>query len=158
MKTKTQNLVGMRFGKLTVLSRSDKRAPRGKRTVPLWECLCDCGAVTYKATDILKNADVSMCQDCAVQYATEKMRKAAGYLDGTQLSRITSLSKESNNRCGVRGVYYDKTTGRYRARLRFHGKLMNFGSYTRLEDAVAARHQAEEDYFGEFIKQIHKKS
>ena len=54
------SLIGQQFGKLEVISRSDKRAPRGKRTVPLWECRCECGNITYKATDILKNDKLSM--------------------------------------------------------------------------------------------------
>ena len=72
-----KDLSGEKFGRLTVLARSDKRAPRGQRTVPLWECLCDCGAITYKATDILTNGANSMCGDCAKQYAAEKCERNA---------------------------------------------------------------------------------
>ena len=151
---KQQDLVGMRFGKLTVLSLSDKRAPRGARTVPLWECRCDCGNITYKATDTLKNGEISMCSDCAPLYASEKMRDCAGYVGGTQISRLTSTKLISTNTSGCRGVYFDKTSGMWRARLKFKGKLLNFGSYQNFEDAVKARKEAEERVFGEFLETV----
>jgi len=147
-----ENLVGKRFGKLEVIGRSDKRGSRGARTVPLWECRCDCGAICYKATDTLTNPEVSMCNDCAGKYAGEKMRKKAGYGDGTQISRIKSDKLSAVNTSGCRGVYYDKKTGRWRARLRFQGKLMNFGSFAKFEDAVNARKAAEREYYGQYLE------
>lgn len=45
---KLNNLTGQHIGSLTVLGRSDKYATRGKRSVRLWECKCDCGAITYQ--------------------------------------------------------------------------------------------------------------
>ena len=148
-----KNLLGQRFGKLTVIARSDKRGSRGARTVPLWECRCDCGEITYKATDQLTNPNVSMCAACAEKYAAERMREKAGFVDGTQISRIKSDKPIATNTSGARGVYYDRKTGKWRARLKFKGKLMNFGTYASFEDAVKARKQAEVEYYGEFLKQ-----
>lgn len=153
-KTRQYDLVGQRFGYLTVLKRSDRRAPRGERTVPLWECLCDCGSVTYKATDTLTNPDKSMCQHCAEKYASKKMRERAGYESGTQISRIRTNKPPSTNTSGVRGVYYDKNSKKWRARLKFRGKLMNFGMYEKFEDAVKARKEAEKMIFGEFLERV----
>lgn len=80
------------------------------------------------------------------------MREKAGYVDGTQISRLMSNRLISTNTSGCHGVYFDKRVGRWRARLKFRGKLMNFGSYVKYEDAVAARKQAEEEYFGELLE------
>ena len=74
---KSPDLTGQVFGKLTVVSRSDKRNSRGARTTPMWECECECGAITYKATDTLKNLDQSMCATCAAKFAAEKARESA---------------------------------------------------------------------------------
>jgi hypothetical protein len=76
----------------------------------------------------------------------EKARDAAGYVGGTQLSRIANMQPPSVNSSGVRGVQYDKRAKKFRARLKFKGKLMNFGSYEKFEDAVAARKAAELEY------------
>lgn len=144
----------MVFGRLTVIGRSTKRNPRGSRTTPMWECRCECGNITYKAKDTLTNPDLSMCAECAAKYAAEKARAAAGFVDGTQISRIVNMNLSSTNTSGCRGVYYEKRTNKYRARLKFKGKIMNFGSYTNFEDAVAARKAAEEEYFGTFLEEM----
>jgi hypothetical protein len=82
------------------------------------------------------------------------MRERAGFVGGTQISRIKSEKLSSTNTSGVRGVYFDKRTGKWRARLKFKGKLMNFGYYTKFEDAVKARREAESVIYGEFLEEI----
>ena len=149
-----ENLIGRRFGKLEVIGRSDKRGSRGARTVPLWECRCECGNITYKATDTLTNPDLSMCNECAGKYATEKARAKAGFVDGTQISRITSDKIIATNTSGARGVYLERKTGKWRARLRFKGKTYNFGTYANFDDAVKARKKAEQLIYGEFLEQL----
>ena len=95
-----------------------------------------------------------MCNDCVGKYATAKMREKAGFVDGTQISKITSTKLISTNTSGCRGVYFDKNTGKWRARLKFKGKIMNFGSYKNFEDAVKARKEAEQRIYGEFLDQM----
>ena len=146
-----EDLVGRRFGKLEVIGRSDKRGSRGARTVPLGECRCECGNITYKATDTLTNPELSMCNDCVGKYAGQKMREKAGYVDGTQISRLRSDKLIATNTSGCRGVYWDKNSGKWRARLRLKGKTYNFGSYTNFDDAVKARKAAEQEYFGKYL-------
>ena len=150
---KSPDLTGKRFGLLTVLRRSERTAPRGKRRVPLWECRCDCGAITYKATDVLTNASQNSCAQCASKHAVKAAREAAGYIDGTQISRIKDRKLSAANSSGVRGVYFEKKSNKWRARLRFKGKIMDFGSYERFEDAVAARKAAEKEYFDTFLEE-----
>lgn len=149
---KSPDLTGQIFGRLTVLGRSQKRGNRGARTTPMWECRCECGAITYKATDTLKNPDQSMCKDCADQRHAKAARDGAGYVAGTQISRIRATKATSASTTGHRGVYYVSKTNRYRARLTFQGKVMNFGSYERFEDAVKARLRAEDEIFGKFLE------
>ena len=145
------DLTGQRIGKLTVIERSDKYGSRGKRQAQLWKCLCDCGAITYKATDTLTNPDISMCQNCAAEYAITRARANLGFEGGTQITKIKNRPEASENLSGVRGVYLDRKTGKYRARLKFQGKLYNLGCYTMLEDAVKARRRGEEEIFDTFL-------
>lgn len=151
---KYKDLAGQKIGRLTVLERSDQWATRGSRRRQLWKCLCDCGEITYKATDTLTNPDISMCRACAAAFAVTQARASAGYTEGTQLSKIQNFEEKADNLSGVRGVYLDGKTGHYRARIRFQGKLYNLGSYTTLEDAVKARRRGEEEYFGQFLHSI----
>ena len=89
---KSPDLTGKVFGRLTVIGRSDKRNPRGARTTPMWECRCECGNITYKATDTLTNPDESMCQECHNRLAPQKARESAGFVEGTQLSKIKDMT------------------------------------------------------------------
>lgn len=151
---KRPDLTGKKIGTLTVLELSDRYGTRGARKCRLWKCLCDCGRVTYKATDVLNNPSISMCKACAGKYGAQKAREGAGFVDGTQLSRIRNISESSDNVSGVRGVYLDTKTGKYRARIKFQGKLRNLGTFTNLEDAVKARRLAEEKTFGAYLDML----
>ena len=149
--SRENDLTGRKFGKLTVLSRSDIRTARGDRTTPAWECRCDCGNTVFLATDTITRAGTRMCESCRAKYATERARENAGFLEGTQLSKIKNMTPPSTNTSGARGVYFDKRTNKWRARLKYKGKLMNFGTFDKFEDAVSARKKAEEEYFGSVL-------
>ena len=148
------DLTGQRIGKLTVIGRSDKYGSRGKRQTQLWKCQCECGAITYKATDTLTNPDISMCQSCAAKYAITKARENLGFAEGTQITKIKKRVETSENLSGIRGVYMDRKTGKYRARLKFKGKQYDLGNYALLEDAIKARRRGEEEIFDAFLSRI----
>jgi len=150
---KSPDLTGKVFGKLEVLGRADQRNPRGERTTPMWECRCECGEITYKATDTLKNPDISMCSKCASKYAVERARVWAGFVDGTQITKIKNMKLTAANTSGVRGVSFEKRSGKWRARLKFKGETINLGIFDLFEEAVSARKQAEMIYLGEFLKE-----
>ena len=147
-----ENLTGKRFGRLVVIGRADQRGSRGKRTVPLWECRCDCGNITYKATDVLTNPSINMCSECADKYTTDQMRENLRFFEGTQIGKLTVDIQASNNAAGVRGVYYDKKYNKYRVRIKVKYKLLNIGSYSTLEDAIKAREEAQKVYYGTILE------
>lgn len=71
--------------------------------------------------------------------------------------RITSNMQNSWNRklsvsntSGVSGVCYDKRVDKWRASITYRGKILNLGDHKKFEDAVKARKEAEEKYFGEY--------
>lgn len=149
---KSPDLTGRVFGKLEVLGRSDKRNSRGARTTPQWECRCECGEITYKATDTLKNPDLSMCSDCAATYATEKARENAGYVDGTQITKIRDMTPYATSTSGYRGIYYESKHNRWRAEIKFQKKRYYLGVFKNKADAIKARQRAEEEIFGKFLE------
>lgn len=145
------DLTGQRFGLLTVIELSDQYGTRGKRKLRLWKCQCDCGEIIYKHADSLKNGKRHSCKNCAGTFLAENARSCAGYIQGTQLSRLRSSKPRSDNISGVRGVVWDKKLRKWRARLIFKGTNYSFGSYTRQEDAIAARQKAEEKYYAPML-------
>ena len=149
--------MGQRIGTLTVLERSDQYATRGKRKVQLWKCQCDCGVITYKATDTLTNEAKSMCKTCAATYAISKARAGAGFVEGTQVSKLRVDGEKANNATGVKGVYLEAKTGRYRARIKFQGKMYSLGTYSTLEEAAKARRKGEQEIFGAFLESQEQK-
>ena len=151
---KSPDLTGKVFGRLTVVGRSDKRNPRGARTTPMWECRCECGNITYKATDTLTNPDESMCQDCQGKFAAEIAQKSAGFVEGTQLSKIRDMTPSAANTSGYRGIYYESKFDRYRAQIIFQRKRYYLGTYKNIEDAIKARQRAEEDLYGAFLEKV----
>ena len=151
---KSPDLTGQVFGRLTVLRRSEKRNSRGARTTPMWECRCECGNITYKATDTLTNPEISMCQTCAMSYAAEQARANAGFVEGTQLAKLKVKTERSNNLSGVRGVYFNSKKGLYEAKIKFQGKAYYLGAFKNLDDAVKARRLGEEKYFESFLETV----
>ncbi len=143
---KSPDRTGQRFGSLVIVGRSDKRGKRGSRTVPLWECRCDCGATVYRAMDSLTTYKNCACEQCLNQSKTEHMRKYAGFYDRTQISRISNMKPTAASTSGVRGVTFDRHNGCWVARLTFRRKVYHLGSYKNMEDAVKARKRGEEIY------------
>ena len=151
---KSPDRTGQRFGSLVVVGRSEKRGKRGSRTVPLWECRCDCGATVYRAMDSLTTFQNCSCGQCLNQSKPQKMRKYAGFYEGTQISRINDMTPTAANTSGVRGVHFDNRSGRWVARLKFKRRTYYLGSYTKIEDAAKARAQAEEDIFESYLEGV----
>lgn len=147
-----RDLTNMHIDNLTVLERSDKYTTRGNRKVRLWKCRCDCGSITYKATDTLTDKRKNSCKECAAKQAALTAKKCAGFVDGTQMSKIKSATASSNNTTGVRGVYLDKKTGKYRALIKFKGVRHHLGYFDDIEEAAKARRVAENEIFGAFLE------
>ncbi len=55
-----------------------------------------------------------------------------------------------DNTTGYIGIVFIKKTNKYRARITKNGVTYNLGHYNSLEEAIKARKEAEEKYFGEF--------
>lgn len=58
MKKESENLVGQRFGRLTVI---EKMPPPKKRRGPYWKCRCDCGNEIITHQYNLKYGDTKSC-------------------------------------------------------------------------------------------------
>lgn len=56
----------------------------------------------------------------------------------------------SNNTSGVTGVYWVKKCSKWNANIKINNKYIHLGNFTGFDDAVKARKEAEQKYFGEY--------
>ena len=81
-----------------------------------------------------------------------KYEKAIHFVDGTCLEKITDPKNTASNTSGYRGVY-QRENSKWRAAIGFQGKVHNLGTFARIEDAAAARRQAEEELYKPFLQE-----
>lgn len=147
---KRLDLVGQRFGKLTVLCRAENI---GSRTA--WLCRCDCGRETIAPTVRLRDGHRTSC-GCDKEHFGEPPcevgRASLTYSDGTCVEMLQAKTVRSNNTSGVTGVDWRPSKQLWRASICFKGKRYYLGSYRRFEDAVNARKLAEEQFHDSFLR------
>ena len=68
----------------------------------------------------------------------------------TNQQNSVNVNVSRNNTSGTTGVNYDKRSSKWQAYININGERKHLGYYDSKEDAIAARRQAEIDYFGEF--------
>ena len=59
-------------------------------------------------------------------------------------------SKQSNNTSGYTGITYDHYSQKWRVRIGVNNKTVNIGKFISIDEAIKARKEAEEKYFGEY--------
>ncbi len=84
--------------------------------------------------------------------AVNAMLNNAGFIEGTQLSKLVRSTPNANSTSGVRGVFFNRRSGKWRAMLKFQGKDHYLGEYVKIEDAMKARQRAEEQYFAPLLE------
>ena len=148
------DITGQKYGRLTVIEAVTNNQYKNKNT--RYKCRCDCGKVVIVRSDWLKEGRVKSC-GCYGKEISKKLGKKEmafikennlqGFVDGTQLCLIAKTSLCKNNTSGVTGVYWEKSTNKWNARIEFQKRKINLGYFSSFEDAVNARKEAEEKYF-----------
>lgn len=87
---RTKDLTGQRFGKLTVLERTEEKQDR----YWLWRCRCDCGGEILVNTGRLNKGSVTSCG--CVPRATAKNGSVAEDLAGRRFGKLTVLERAEN--------------------------------------------------------------
>lgn len=85
-----RDLTGQRFGKLTVLERTNEKQDR----YYLWRCRCDCGGEILVNTKRLRRGTVTNCG--CVPKTTARRGMIAEDLTGRQFGKLTVLSRAEN--------------------------------------------------------------
>lgn len=145
-----QTLIGRRFGKLTVVERTDKKT--GKAF--LYRCRCDCGGERMATSAELKKGAATSC-GCAVmesvklaQHALDKTR-----VDDTQLIKLSSATISKNNKSGVRGVCWVARKQKWRAYIQIKKTRINLGDFDTVKQAADVRRNAELTYFDPVLRE-----
>jgi hypothetical protein len=68
----------------------------------------------------------------------------------TKSQNMQNQSLNSSNTSGVKGVSFYKKTSKWRAYIQLNKKFIHLGLFVNFDDAVKARKNAENKYFGEF--------
>lgn len=68
----------------------------------------------------------------------------------TNTENTMNRNINSNNTSGATGVNFEKSSGKWVARIQVNGKRIRLGAFDNLDKAIKARKEAEEKYFGEY--------
>ena len=130
----------------------------GRTKKYLWECKCDCGETVFRLSEKLQPEIMCSCKTCAEKAAASTMKDNAGYVEGTQLSKLGTIKINANSSSGIRGVFFNRRTGKWRATLKFQGQYHYLGEFANVEDAIKARQRAEETYFAPLLEKYKTES
>lgn len=151
------DLVGKKFGRLTVLKKASKCG--------YVLCQCECGnRKEIRASSITKAEKPTRSCGCiqrekahntgsASISRNSKNRVETDMRFNTNFGVIEQDKPPKNNKSGHKGVYYDKRRGLWYAYINIHGKRINLGRYITKEKAIQERISAEEKYFLPLIKE-----
>lgn len=96
-KAKLHNLVGKRFGKLTVIQRLDNHTTSGGQTKVMYLCRCDCGNERKVQAGKLTSGLVVQCVKCHEAHYDDLTGKRFGML--TVLNRVDGDGKRTFWKC-----------------------------------------------------------
>lgn len=151
------DLTGQRFGRLVAI----KDAGYAKFHSRVWECWCDCGNTTFVNVKALKSGHTKSC-GCALSQLARKnacdLRKWVHDNDLKEHTKLSSLSQSisSNNTSGVKGVHWNSARKMWVAQLEFQRVKVLHSEFTKKEDAIKARREAEEKYFKPILEKYHR--
>lgn len=102
---RAENLVGLKFGRLTVIDRAEK-PKKVKNTYAYWLCKCDCGEAVVVSSRGLKRGHTRSC-GCLLKEirTTHGMSKSALYNRWNEMRQRCNNSKDTSfPNYGARGI------------------------------------------------------
>ena len=143
---RTQNLVGERFGKLTVLEKLPEKEDRYATR----RCKCDCGGELDISEDALAHGNYVSC-GCRKQEVQESIPEQLTFVDGTCLEWLGKRKHRSDNTSGFRGVNQTEN-GKWRAIIGLQSRRYYLGTFATMSEAVAVRLEAEQLLHDGFVE------
>jgi len=136
---KLKNLIGQKFGRLTVIGRSEDKSSR-----PYWDCVCECSNTCVIRGQRLVSGVTS---SCGCKRREEKLthgmsQTSAYYRWYNMINRCTKPEIESYKNYGGRGI---KVCSRWRSFEKFHSDMGDPPT----SDHTLERIDNDKDYFPE---------
>lgn len=101
----TEDKIGKRFGRLTVMCRGiDVIRPNGK-PIPTWDCMCDCGTTTNVRGQHLTNGHTASC-GCLRQDVSREMKTVHGLKEAPEYIVWKGMRQRCTNPNGEHWDYY----------------------------------------------------
>ena len=158
------DLKGRRFGRLTVLSETNRR----DGSAVIWRCRCDCGReINISARNLMHRGTISCgCNrvEKSIKNLSGDIRDKIGLVEHTNMSKLTSVRAQKNNKSGYRGVSwhpYPHGGGRWIAVIYFKRKRYRLGFFDTPQEASKAYLQAKDHIHGDFLewyKSVHNQN
>lgn len=228
--SKVLNLIGQKFGRLTVISQTEYKVCKNGNRLSQWLCSCECGNTAIVTAHNLTKGKTKSCGCLNKEIVSAQSRKyntykfiedyviiyndsdfcyvdlndfdkvkdiywyknKLGYFYGWHNGKVIALHRfimncpdnmvvdhiggidtrydnrklnlrivtqqqntmncqiSKNNTSGVTGVYWHKSAKKWAASIKINRKPIHLGLFEDVNDAIIARKQAEEKYFGEY--------
>ena len=134
-----RELSGQRFGRLTVIEKTEKRSEKGS---VLWRCRCECGKEKLFSEDALVHGNCISCDCYRETELPKKLNARLHHVDGTCVEFLQQ-KKRVDNTTGHTGVYRTRD-GKFKVDITFKKKRYHLGVFETLEEAVRTRKRGEE--------------
>lgn len=140
------DITGQTFNRLTALYPIPKRTEKGGM---VWHCRCECGnEVDVSYNELMFTARQSC--GCQKKEHDEHLPELVTRVAGTSMDHLRSEKVPSTNTTGAKGVYLIR--GKYVAKIVFQKKQYYLGNFDSFEQAVQARKEGEELFFGQTLR------
>lgn len=93
------DLIGQKYGRLTVLEQAESRTSPNGTQVTMWKCQCDCGNIVYRSSSNLRHVKHPSC-GCWISELTSK-RKLED-LTGKRFGRLVVVSRAETTHVSTR--------------------------------------------------------
>lgn len=144
------NLIGLKFGSLTVIDREPNHITPSGRKILRWKCVCDCGNIVVKNGEQLKRMVGVCCSECFKKKQSPKIID----LTGQQFGELTviNMTEPLVMPCGRKQIKWHCicSCGNYTDVLSTHlirGKTISCGCQQGKRETTPNRYEDKESYY-----------
>lgn len=123
----------------------EERAVRASAQCPV------CGKVFKTRWNYIKKSEIEKCKECTWNKGHKTLEEARVF-ETNVISIMPNRELNKNNTSGHTGVSWNKTKGKWVARIQFQKNMYYLGAFENIDDAIKARKEAEKEIYGNFLE------